>query len=189
MSKRFNPPPNWPVPRGWQPPSDWKPDPSWPPAPDGWKLWVEAPRQHSGTAALIGGAAVLLGGFIPFVSVSELDGLIQTDAASQARHMSAGFGGLLLLLCFVGLAPGSTGIARTTQLLSVLGAIGYGSFVIAGYTGISDTDLGFPTTVHFTPNIGILMSIMGCITVAVSLHRWIVAQAPPKQRRATQRRP
>lgn len=45
MTKRFNPPPNWPVPPvGWAPSPDWAPDPAWGPAPDGWQLWVdEAP--------------------------------------------------------------------------------------------------------------------------------------------------
>lgn len=45
MTKRFNPPPNWPSPPvGWVPSPDWAPDPAWGPAPDGWQLWVdEAP--------------------------------------------------------------------------------------------------------------------------------------------------
>lgn len=38
---RFNPPPNWPVPRdGWTPPTGWEPDPKWGPAPVGWPLWL-----------------------------------------------------------------------------------------------------------------------------------------------------
>lgn len=38
---RFNPPPQWPVPRfGWTPPPGWQPDPSWPKPPPGWQLWV-----------------------------------------------------------------------------------------------------------------------------------------------------
>jgi hypothetical protein len=45
MTKRFNPPPNWPVPPvGWAPSPGWAPDPAWGPAPEGWQLWVdEAP--------------------------------------------------------------------------------------------------------------------------------------------------
>lgn len=45
MTKRFNPPPNWPVPPvGWAPSPGWAPDPAWGPAPAGWQLWVdEAP--------------------------------------------------------------------------------------------------------------------------------------------------
>ncbi len=50
-SKRFNPPPGWPVPpRDWIPSQDWKPDPSWPPAPPGWQFWVaeqQPPQQRS----------------------------------------------------------------------------------------------------------------------------------------------
>lgn len=41
VSKRFNPPPNWPKPPAdWTPPADWKPDPSWPAPPPGWPLFV-----------------------------------------------------------------------------------------------------------------------------------------------------
>lgn len=42
MSKKFNPPPNWPpAPAGWTPPEGWRPDPSWGPAPVGWNFWVD----------------------------------------------------------------------------------------------------------------------------------------------------
>lgn len=42
MSRRYNPPPNWPTPpAGWTPPEGWQPDPAWGPAPEGWPLWVE----------------------------------------------------------------------------------------------------------------------------------------------------
>jgi hypothetical protein len=44
MSKRFNPPPNWPAPpAGWTPPPGWLPDPAWGPPPGGWQLWVDEP--------------------------------------------------------------------------------------------------------------------------------------------------
>jgi hypothetical protein len=42
VTRRFNPPPNWPLPpEGWRPPPGWKPDPAWPPAPPGWELWID----------------------------------------------------------------------------------------------------------------------------------------------------
>lgn len=41
MAKRFNAPPDWPIPAGWSPPQDWVPDPAWPPAPAGWSFWVD----------------------------------------------------------------------------------------------------------------------------------------------------
>ena len=45
MTKRYNPPPNWPTPpAGWTPPQGWEPDPAWGPAPNGWQLWVEDPK-------------------------------------------------------------------------------------------------------------------------------------------------
>jgi hypothetical protein len=40
VGTKFNPPPQWPVPKGWTPSADWIPDPSWPPAPSGWQFWV-----------------------------------------------------------------------------------------------------------------------------------------------------
>jgi Domain of unknown function (DUF4041)/T5orf172 domain len=41
VTRRFNPPPNWPKPPvGWVPPAGWKPDPSWGSPPDGWPLWI-----------------------------------------------------------------------------------------------------------------------------------------------------
>ncbi|MGH8894422.1 MAG: Ltp family lipoprotein [Actinomycetes bacterium] len=42
MTKRYNPPPNWPVPpEAWTPPPGWQPDPAWGPAPDGWQVWTD----------------------------------------------------------------------------------------------------------------------------------------------------
>ena len=41
MTRRFNPPPNWPKPpEGWTPDPGWQPDPTWGPPPDGWQLWT-----------------------------------------------------------------------------------------------------------------------------------------------------
>ncbi len=45
---RFNPPPDWPVPRqGWSPDRGWAPDPSWPPAPPGWRFFVDESTSDS----------------------------------------------------------------------------------------------------------------------------------------------
>ena len=42
MTRRFNPPPDWPpAPPGWSPPAGWRPPPGWPPVPTGWALWIE----------------------------------------------------------------------------------------------------------------------------------------------------
>lgn len=46
MAKIFNPPPTWPAPpAGWSPEPGWRPDPAWGPAPEGWELWIAAPRR------------------------------------------------------------------------------------------------------------------------------------------------
>lgn len=45
MSKRFNPPPNWPPPPpGFEPGPGWQPDPAWGPPPPGWQLWIDEER-------------------------------------------------------------------------------------------------------------------------------------------------
>lgn len=73
-SKRFNPPPNWPVPAGWSPPPSWDPPANWPPAPDGWRFWVDDvvpdpesnepnPRRASATEAAV--SALLLAPTLP----------------------------------------------------------------------------------------------------------------------------
>lgn len=42
VTRRFNPPPNWPVPpRRFNPPPDWEPPADFPPPPAGWKVWLE----------------------------------------------------------------------------------------------------------------------------------------------------
>jgi hypothetical protein len=43
MTKRYNPPPNWPPPPSpdWQPSAGWRPDPAWGPPPEGWQLWTD----------------------------------------------------------------------------------------------------------------------------------------------------
>ncbi len=46
MTKRYNPPPNWPQPpQGWTPPQDWQPDPGWGPPLPGWQVWSEEPTK------------------------------------------------------------------------------------------------------------------------------------------------
>jgi hypothetical protein len=38
---KFNPPPNWPVPKDWEPDPQWQPPATWPAAPPGWTFWTE----------------------------------------------------------------------------------------------------------------------------------------------------
>ena len=41
MTRRYNPPPNWPAPPdGWTPPAGWEPDPACGPPPPGWSVWT-----------------------------------------------------------------------------------------------------------------------------------------------------
>jgi len=63
MTKRYNPPPNWPpAPAGWTPPPGWQPDPAWGPAPPGWEVWADdkdARRKTNKTILKAFGAVVV----------------------------------------------------------------------------------------------------------------------------------
>lgn len=54
MTRRFNPPPNWPAPPpGFNPQPGWEPDPSFPPPPPGWQLWIDQPCGPERTLAVL----------------------------------------------------------------------------------------------------------------------------------------
>jgi hypothetical protein len=193
MAMRFNPPPGWPpVPPGWQPPPGWTPDPSWPPAPHGWPLWVQDtpdPGPSSSTPsmsgfslssltvasrwAIGGGAAVFLGSLLPFISSSDIT---EAGIKGGARVTSGIFALILVGLGaatqFAPIKPGSNsrprGYAIALVILSVLGFLGYTGFAAIGAVGTTQTDaLGFSATVTYSPDIGLIMAILGCAAAAV----------------------
>ncbi len=66
MTRRYNPPPNWPSPpAGWTAPGGWQPDPTWGPPPDGWQIWIEDEaskpwvKRHKVLTGLLGLAIVV----------------------------------------------------------------------------------------------------------------------------------
>jgi hypothetical protein len=183
MSVVFNPPPGWPPqPQGWRPPPGWQPDPAWPAPPAGWPLWLEAkdpPKQAislgtfgvSSRIAMIGGLAVFLGSLLPFISSSDGTATIH----SNARVASAIFG---LLLAGLGaglqLSPASVepdrrrrrlkGIAITLLIVAGLGTLGYIIFTAVGFSGVTQDDgFGLSQKVTFSPSIGLILSILGCL--------------------------
>ena len=173
MPMRLNPPPGWPpVPRGWVPPPGWQPDPSWPEPPPGWPLWVEdtANRNwHIKAAiwAIAGGAVTLLGALLPFLSVAE-PGYYVTSAP---KDVAITFG-----IIIAGLGLGMLANSRPAKLTSgiltlIMAAIAVlilSVFILAGSVGGNEPD-GFGSTVqiHYSPGVGIIVSILGCVGAGV----------------------
>jgi len=174
MATRFNPPPGWPAaPRGWTPPPGWQPDPTWPAPPPGWQLWVsEAPasphRVTDSAWAIAGGTAVFLGSLLPFVSFSDPE--IGVDPGTRAA--TALFG---LIVLGLGIALRAVprrflmGTSVAALCLSALGAFGYAITIVAGLAGTTEQDaLGFSEKVTFSPGIGILLALAGCVAAGVA---------------------
>jgi hypothetical protein len=188
MPTRFNPPPGWPpAPPGWTPPPGWQPDPSWPAPPPGWPLWVEEADKPSRVKAdswwlIGGGAAIFLGALLPFVSSPVYNYVV---IRGGARVTSALFAlilaglGLALRVAFSSRQTATTGRALGMGIpalcLAVLGTLGYLSFAGIGEAGYKQTTaLGFSTTVTFSPSIGLILSILGCLAAVVGSIRVIV---------------
>jgi hypothetical protein len=102
---RFNPPPNWPVPRGFQPDPHWRPDPRWGPPPPGWWLWIPAipPRRRltagtkvTGILLLVASALIGIATVIVF-AVQAISPIVDTLSADShqtpyttTRHFDEG---------------------------------------------------------------------------------------------------
>jgi hypothetical protein len=66
----------------------------------------------------------------------------------------------------------------TLLVLSVLGVLGYLGFTLVGAAGIQQSDgFGFSEKVTFSPNIGIILAIFGCVAVLTGAIR-ILRHAP-----------
>jgi len=117
-----------------------------------------------------GGGAVFIGALLPFIS-----GDVTGDGISGGARFSSAFFGLLLIGLGVGaqFASARTGPKTPSQILgiillalSALGFLGYLGFTAIGAVGIDQSD-GFET-IHetFSPNIGLIMSLLGCAAAA-----------------------
>ncbi|SNQ48183.1 membrane hypothetical protein [Frankia canadensis] len=157
----------WPAPpaqsTGWlppaAPPTGWIP--SHPPANGSY------PAASSWKWAAGGAAAVFLGSLLPFISYS---GYLGGDIVPGARVASAAFGLLLL-----GLAVGARARSQACDVLlllgGLLGALGYGTFILLGLAGFEDDDaslFGTTTRIQFDPNVGITSCLAGCAVVVVA---------------------
>ncbi len=91
MSKRFNPPPNWPAPpAGFRPLPGWQPDPSWPPPPPGWELWIEDGKAHwFAQYKLPIGLGCLGVGFALLVLIGIIAAIVGTDTTAPTQPRTA----------------------------------------------------------------------------------------------------
>ena len=185
---KLNPPPGWPpVPAGWTPPANWQPDPAWPAPPPGWQLWIEdnaamgtapvatatrapaavaAPSPNNFYVAVVGGLAIVIGAWLPFISVSVNTSIGSASSGDFTMPVflevtSAMFG--LLLTGFAWGMRKTVGFGTALMVLSILGLCGYVGFTMLGIGGIS--------IFHFSPGIGLIFSILGCIAVLVGASR------------------
>lgn len=187
MSMRFNPPPSWPpVPPGWMPPPGWQPDPSWPDPPPGWNLWIEdnaatriAARIAAGDAqtraarwTIAGGGAAFLGSLLPFLS--SPDPYIYTVNPAP-KDSAAFFGVMLAVLGILMLAASNrtrviSGI--TAFVVAGLEVLTLGVCILAGIVGADESD-SLMGTAHasLSPQIGIFISILGCVAAGIGAMR------------------
>jgi hypothetical protein len=110
---------------------------------------------------------VILGSVMPFIT-PKIEGLYEIEPS--ARTTSVIFGAILLGLGF-GMKPAGSRMPCSIILLiaSVLGALGYLSFMAAGLAGFEDeSELGFGQTIEFSPSIGLIACIAGCIVAFVA---------------------
>jgi hypothetical protein len=175
-SMRLNPPPNWPpMPPSWAPPPGWQPDPSWPDPPPGWNLWLEDTAVTRSTASdaqvhaarwtMVGGGVAFFGSLLPFLS--SPDPYLYPVSPAPAEW-AAFFGITLAVLGILMLAKTSrtrllSGVAAF--VLAGLAVLTLGAFILAGIVGTSDDSIG---TVHFSPQIGIFIAVLGCAVAGIS---------------------
>jgi hypothetical protein len=125
--------------------------------------------------AIAGGAAALIGAFLPLMSNTTNSDYLGLTENGGARQSSAFFGVLL-----VGLAvalqywsvpgrfrrPAVRPLSIALVVLASLGLLGYGGFAVAGIVGIQQqTDLFGPVTVTYSPGTGLILLFLGCAAV------------------------
>ena len=138
--------------------------------PRGW----QADRTQLSPAAVVlaGGSAVVLGSLLPFISVSD----IGVGVTPPAKAMSMVFG-LIVVALGITLRRVAQESARriagvATFVVSGLGALGYAGFIAAGMIGWPMQDsFGDSYTVTFSPDIGVLLSVAGCVAASLAAVR------------------
>ena len=162
---RLNPPPDW---------------------PEGTSASI--PVQSRGPRwAMAGGAAILIGAFLPLISDTASSGYLSFTENGRAEETCAFFG-IVLIGIAVALhywsAP-SRFHPPTIQLLAIpllalanFGLLGCGTLVVAGLTGFQEqTDSLGPATVTFWPGIGLIVIFLGCLANTLGAIRVLIDQA------------
>jgi hypothetical protein len=131
-----------------------------------------------------GGAAVVLGSVLPWVSATVSDSTLGAGIAGLtyqinggARAVSAVFGVILIGLGFAMqsksargsfVKPGAYGYAVPFIVLTVLGVIGFALFTLAGIVGFTEDDgLGGSYKVTFSPSVGLILLLVGCVVAFI----------------------
>jgi len=128
--------------------------------------------------ALGGGLALFIGALLPFIA-----GDVTGDGISGGARFSSALFGLILAGLGVAAQFGSAkpgpklAFGIILLCLSALGLLGYLGFTAIGAIGISQSD-GFET-IHetFSPNIGLILSLLGCIAAGFAGFQ-IIRQRP-----------
>lgn len=113
--------------------------------------------------AIAGGGAITLGSLLPFVSFHAAGVVVN----SSTKPVATVFGLIVVGVGFaLGMAPRggriAAGIAAVT--LAFLAGLFEVLFIIAGIAGVPvQDDFGDTVTVTYSPNIGIILSLIGCV--------------------------
>jgi hypothetical protein len=134
-----------------------------------------AMRGNGYVLAVSGGIAVCAGALLPFIwhAQASVDGaqVLSGFGIGLGYHViSFLFGALLAALAYgTRHRPARRRlIAMAALVTSVLGFLGYFSYVLVGVNGLTvNTDLG-PTHVSWYPSVGLLLSVAGCAAAAIA---------------------
>lgn len=118
---------------------------------------------------LTGAACVILGSFMPFITVS-VDGQQLTGLYASVNPVGIGASRVFGLWLLLASAPSYYVKARKASgiislVLAVIILAVYVVWTISGLVGVENADL-FGARESWTPNIGLLLSILGCALAA-----------------------
>jgi hypothetical protein len=137
-------------------------------------LWIEDTEARDGKICvakwtIAGGGAAFFGSLLPFLSSPQPD---LYTVNSTPKESAAFFGIILVVLGIIMLAGSNrakliSGIAAF--VIAGLAALTLGGIILAGIVGTDETDpLTGTVHVNFSPQIGIFISVLGCVAAGIS---------------------